>query len=80
MGPGEVLFQDNTANSPAAKTPQHYSGTEQGEVCQQLIVQVDYTPQDADDEQGLHLAVERSGCSDFSSGMVWPVYLQLWAA
>ncbi|ACI65193.1 predicted protein [Phaeodactylum tricornutum CCAP 1055/1] len=43
--PGDVLFQDNTENHPAAKentkNAQHYSGSLNGEPCDQMIVQLD---------------------------------------
>ena len=45
FGPGDVLFQDNTANSPAAKAGEHYSGTAGRGPCQQMIVQVAWAPQ-----------------------------------
>jgi len=45
FGPGDVLFQDNTSNSPAASSPRHYSGTVGRGPCQQMIVQVAWAPQ-----------------------------------
>lgn len=41
---GEVLFQDNTAKSPAAKIPEHYSGTVGDVPCQQMVIQLNRTP------------------------------------
>ncbi|BBM98388.1 hypothetical protein MPTK1_1g13110 [Marchantia polymorpha subsp. ruderalis] len=43
--PGEVLFQDNTKNSPADKTPQHFSGAVGDLPCQQFIIQFDRSPE-----------------------------------
>ena len=42
--PGEVMFQDNTKDSPAAKSPQHASGTVGDEPCTVLITSVDFKP------------------------------------
>ncbi|MCO5594299.1 hypothetical protein L7F22_048328 [Adiantum nelumboides] len=42
--PGEVLFQDNTKDSPAAKSPQHYSGAVGDVPCQQFVIQFDRVP------------------------------------
>ncbi|KAG0589951.1 hypothetical protein M758_1G057600 [Ceratodon purpureus] len=42
---GQLLFQDNTANSPADKSPQHYSGTHGDKPCHQLIIQLSRPPQ-----------------------------------
>ncbi|KAK3239473.1 hypothetical protein CYMTET_50597, partial [Cymbomonas tetramitiformis] len=42
---GDVLFQDNTPDAPAAKIPQHYSGTVGDVPCQQMIIQVDRAPE-----------------------------------
>ncbi|KAL2634763.1 hypothetical protein R1flu_006242 [Riccia fluitans] len=43
--PGEVLFQDNTKNSPAAKVPQHYSGQAGDVPCQQFVLQINRQPE-----------------------------------
>jgi hypothetical protein len=43
--PGDVLFQDNTKNSPANKQPEHYSGVVGDQPCQQMIVQLSRPPQ-----------------------------------
>jgi len=43
--PGDVLFQDNTKNSPANTPPEHFSGVVGDEPCQQLIVQLSRPPQ-----------------------------------
>ncbi|KAL2652033.1 hypothetical protein R1flu_020161 [Riccia fluitans] len=43
--PGEVLFQDNVEDSPAAKPPQHYSGVVGDQPCQQFIIQFDRAPE-----------------------------------
>lgn len=40
---GEVLFQDNTVNSPADKVPQHYSGAAGNAPCKQFVVQFNRT-------------------------------------
>lgn len=42
---GDVLFQDNTKDSPAQNQPQHYSGVVGNKPCQQLIVQLSRTPE-----------------------------------
>jgi hypothetical protein len=42
---GQLLFQDNTATSPADKQPKHYSGTHGNKPCQQLVVQISRPPQ-----------------------------------
>jgi hypothetical protein len=42
---GEVLFQDDVEDSPAAKTPKHASGVNGDEPNQQLILQVDREPE-----------------------------------
>jgi len=42
---GQLLFQDNTATSPADKQPEHYSGTHGNKPCQQLVVQISRPPQ-----------------------------------
>ncbi|KAK9807121.1 hypothetical protein WJX73_007671 [Symbiochloris irregularis] len=39
---GEVMFQDNTEDSPAAKTPQHASGVVGEEPCIVLISQAEF--------------------------------------
>ena len=41
---GEVLFQDNTKDNPAAKPPQHASGTVGDQPCNLLISQVTFPP------------------------------------
>jgi hypothetical protein len=43
--PGEVLFQDDVENSPAAKPPQHASGTVGSEPCNQMVLQVNRAPE-----------------------------------
>jgi hypothetical protein len=43
--PGDVLFQDNTKNSPANTPPEHFSGVIGDEPCQQMIVQLSRPPQ-----------------------------------
>ncbi|KAJ7568187.1 hypothetical protein O6H91_01G022100 [Diphasiastrum complanatum] len=43
--PGDVLFQDNTKDSPADKQPQHYSGVVGDKPCRQMIVQLDRKPE-----------------------------------
>jgi hypothetical protein len=45
FSPGEVMFQDNVENSPAAKQPQHKSGTNGKEPCNQMIMQVERKPE-----------------------------------
>lgn len=39
---GETLWQDNTKNSPASKTPQHASGVIGDQACEVFISQVDF--------------------------------------
>lgn len=43
--PGDVLFQDDTKDSPAAKVPQHQSGQRGVVTNQQLIVQLKRSPE-----------------------------------
>jgi hypothetical protein len=43
--PGDVLFQDNTKDSPASDQPQHYSGVVGDKPCQQMIVQLSRKPE-----------------------------------
>jgi hypothetical protein len=43
--PGDVLFQDNTKESPAAKVPMHESGVLGTVPCQQLIIQLLRAPE-----------------------------------
>ena len=42
---GDILFQDNTKDSPAAKEPHHFSGTVGEGPCQQVIVQMSRKPE-----------------------------------
>ncbi|KAL3693057.1 hypothetical protein R1sor_006708 [Riccia sorocarpa] len=42
---GDVLFQDNTKDSPAAKVPQHFSGAVGDVPCQQFILQINRKPE-----------------------------------
>ena len=41
---GDVLYQDNVADHPADKQPQHFSGT-RDEECAQMIVQLRREPE-----------------------------------
>ncbi|KAG6549417.1 hypothetical protein Mapa_009136 [Marchantia paleacea] len=43
--PGEVLFQDDTVDSPAAKIPEHFSGAVGAVPCQQMIIQFNRPPE-----------------------------------
>eukprot|EP00897_Mesotaenium_endlicherianum_P002423 jgi/Mesen1/2208/ME000152S01289 len=43
--PGDVLFQDNTADCPSEKQPKHFSGVVGDGPNQQLIIQVDRKPE-----------------------------------
>eukprot|EP00879_Flechtneria_rotunda_P005712 GHRR01006013.1.p1 GENE.GHRR01006013.1~~GHRR01006013.1.p1 ORF type:complete len:192 (+),score=44.92 GHRR01006013.1:201-776(+) len=43
--PGDILFQDDTEQSPAQKTPKHWSGVVGDKPNQQVIIQVDCTPE-----------------------------------
>jgi len=45
FGPGDVLFQDNTFNSPCPKQAEHYSGNAGRGPCQQMICQIAWAPQ-----------------------------------
>ncbi|BDA48122.1 hypothetical protein COCOBI_11-3800 [Coccomyxa sp. Obi] len=45
MGPGDVLFQDDVKDSPAKKTPGHWSGVVGDWPCQQMIIQVTRKPE-----------------------------------